>query len=153
VQKTSLFVPTQHYEDLLCESCGTESLRYIISDHALRVDKLRKIADDPDFRKYVSVCSNDTEDGKNCGECFGCWKTMIPLDLLGKLDYFGERFDLDRYNKERSSVFEKMIRFSFRPEADAAREVVRQVLDLADETDSDAASMFIGVWDSIKNNG
>jgi hypothetical protein len=46
-----------------------------------------------------------------------------------------------------------MIRFSFRPEADAAREVVRQILDLADETDSDAANMFIGVWDSIKNNG
>jgi hypothetical protein len=45
-----------------------------------------------------------------------------------------------------------MIRFSFRPEADAAREVVRQILDLADETDSDAANMFIGVWESINNN-
>ena len=151
VRHTSLFVPTQHYEDLICESCSTESMRYIISDHEIRTSKLKTIADDPDFRKYVSVCSNDTEDGKNCGECFGCWKTMVPLDILGKLDDFSERFDLDRYYGNRRSIFEKLIRYSFRPEADAAREIVRQIIDLAEETESEAGNEFVDVWHDISD--
>ena len=150
LNQASLFATTQSYEDLICGSCGTETLRYLNSDHETRTQKLKAIADDPDFQKYAAVCFNDTEDGRGCGECSGCWKTMVPLDILGKLDRFGARFDLDRYYRERRSVFRDFISFSFRPEAAAVRESVRQILDLAEETGGEAGEEFAKAWQEIK---
>ena len=120
-----------------------------MSDHAERVDKIRVIADDPDFRASVSVCSNYTEDGRGCGECYGCWKTMIPLDILGKLDGYEDRFDLDRYRADRKAVFRDLIRFSERPEAVSARETVSQCRRLAEEEKSEAGREFLEVLETI----
>lgn len=150
IGQASLFIPTQAYEDLICGSCGTESLRCMNSDHQTRIEKLKAIADDPDFQRYATVCFNDSEDGRGCGECSGCWKTMVPLDILGKLDSFGARFDLDRYYRERRSVFADLINFSYRPEAASVRESVRQILDLAEETGGEAGAEFTEVWQEIK---
>jgi len=140
-----LFVPTQHYEDILVECCQTETLRYVNSDHVTRTEKLRVIADNPDFQRYASVCFNIREDAKNCGECYGCWKTMIPLDMLGKLHLFGEVFDLPKYYANRRQTFQDLILFSHRPEASSARETVRQLITLAreKEEENEAAKLFL----------
>ena len=37
---------------------------------------------------------------------------MIPLDIMGKLDSFGESFDLDKYHADRKKVFADLIGFS-----------------------------------------
>ena len=34
------------------------------SDHQTRIEKLKAIADDPDFQRYATVCFNDSEDGR-----------------------------------------------------------------------------------------
>ena len=142
-EEASLFA--SHYEDLMCESCMTEVFRVIVSDHEGRYAKLEAIADDPVFQKVVSVCSDNTEDEKNCGECFGCWKTLIPLDMLGKLDKYKERFDLEKYYQNRRGVFENMIRFSRRPECGMPRKVVAQILEHADES-GEAGALFKEVY-------
>ena len=131
--EVSLFVPTQHYENLLCDSCSTETLDYVTSDHESRSVKLRALADDVDAQKYMAVCYQPGENGENCGECYACWKTMIPLDIIGKLDSFRESFDLDKYYANRKKVFTDLIRFSQRPEASSARDSVRQFAKLAEE--------------------
>ena len=113
-------------------------------------NELKAIADDPDFQRYAAVCFNDSEDGRGCGECIGCWKAMVPLDILGKLDSFGARFDLDRYYRERRTVFMDLVNFSFRPEAASVRESVRQILDLAEETGGEAGAEFTEAWREIK---
>lgn len=141
----SLFKP--HYEDLLCECCSSEDFRFIISDHEERYTKLQVIADDVDFQKLVEVCDNiDVVCEKNCGDCFGCWKTMVPLDMLGKLDKYSERFDLDKYYSNRSGVFEKMIRFSQRPESELPRRIVAQILKHVDES-REVGALFKEVYE------
>ena len=147
--EVSLFSPTQHYEDLLCESLQTETFRYMTSDHDLRTDKIKAIADEEDFQEYAEVCFNQLAGHKNCGKCYGCWKTMIPLDLIGKLDKFQKCFDLDEYYKNRREIFADLIRFSFLPASSSARETVRQILGLAESVPSDAGSEFIEVFNSI----
>jgi len=149
VYNTDLFAPSQHYEDFLCECCETESLRYRVSDHETRINKLRAIADDEDAAHFLSVCFNDAKNGVNCGECFGCWKTMIPLDILGKLPNFSKCFDLDKYYKNRKKIMEDLIHFSMRPEAEAAREMVRQILELSESVQNEAASDFLEVYGKI----
>ena len=146
VEEISLFSPTQHYENLICASCGTEKLHYMISDHITRVDKIRAIADDADFRDFASVCFNTDENVSNCGECYGCMKTMIPLDILGKLDRFEKPFDTAKYYANRQGVFKDLILFSKRPEASAARESVRQLVRLSLEADNEAGREFLDAY-------
>lgn len=139
----SLFAPTQHYESLLTDSCRTESLSYINSDRALRTEKLRILADNKDAQDYLSVCFQIRKKADNCGECYGCWKTMVPLDIMGKLSSFGNSFDLDKYYTNRRKVFRELIDFSRRPEATSARDCVKQFVSLAEMESTEAAQQFL----------
>ena len=97
--KTGLIVPTQNYENLLCDCCKTETLDYVSSDFTKRFEKIDRLSDDDLAAKYLDVCFNFK--GKNCGECYGCLKTILVLDLLGKLDKYSNVFDLEKYYSDR----------------------------------------------------
>ena len=145
VYEPTLFGPTQHYETLLVDSLQTETFRYVSSDHGKRTEKLRALADDEVFRKNVTVCFDTKKDGGNCGVCYGCMKTMMPLDMLGKLDGFGESFDLGSYYRERRDRFRFLLDFAKRPEASSARETVRQLKELAQTEQTEAGRIFLEV--------
>ncbi len=147
--EVSLTVPTQHYEGLLCDCCQTETLHYMTSDDATRPDKLRVLADDRDAQDYLAVCYNAGPHGENCGMCYACDKTIIPLDIMGKLDLFRKSFDVDEYYARREAVFEDLIRYSLQPEAVSARESVRQIIRLAEEEDSEAGRLFLKMVSEI----
>ena len=146
-EAASLFVPTQHYEGLLCRSLRTETFRYISSDNDSRITKLKALADDRIFQKTASVCFNTGKNGENCGECYGCMKTMIPLDVMGRLDGFGASFDLERYYNHREQIFRSLIDFSRRPEASSARQTVRQIYELSKEENTSGAGLFRNVYE------
>ena len=148
-EEPSLF--QSHYEDFVSECCMTENFRIVVSDHEERFTKLQVIADDPDFQKFVSTCSNEMIDDKNCGECYVCWKTMIPLDMIGKLDKYGECFDLEKYYKNRRKVFEQMIRFSMRPELVAPKKIVNQILRHADSS-GEVGALFKEVYEECQRD-
>ncbi len=150
--EASLTVPTQHYEGLICDCCRTETLHYMNSDVVSRPEKLEALADDADARKYLLVCFNTGKQEKNCGRCYACMKTMIPLDVMGKLDRFEACFDLDKYDREREEVFESLVLFSQRPEASSARETVQQILQLADRYDNAAGTLFRSVYERISRS-
>ena len=145
--KASLFAPTQSYEEVLCRSLRTETLRYMSSDKCLRTEKIREIADDELFRKYAKVCFDTGRNGENCGVCFGCLKTIIPLDLQGKLDGFEKSFDLDTYRRNKEELFRFFVEFSKNSEADATRTMVHQLLDIANKEKSEAGDMFIRAYE------
>ena len=98
---------------------------------------------------YTLHCYDAGPHGENCGMCYACEKTIIPLDIIGKLDLFRKSFDVDGYYARREAVFEELIRFSRRPEAASARESVRQIIRLAEEEDSEAGRLFLEK-DSVK---
>ena len=145
----SLLVPTQHYEDLICESCRTETLHYVTSDHEIRSEKLRTLAEDEDAGKYTAVCYQPGENGENCGRCYACMKTIIPLDIMGKLDRFRACFDLDAYYSNRKNVYRELITFSFRPEASSARDSVRQFIRLSEQEKTEPGVAFLDEYNAI----
>lgn len=64
----------------------------------MRSDKVKYISDFPDTYEFLHVCWSDE---KNCGECRKCIRTMVQLDLAGKLDRYTESFDVEKYYAER----------------------------------------------------
>ena len=79
-------------------------------------------------------------------------KTLIPLDIMGRLDGFGRSFDLDKYYRNRRDGFRALIRFSRRPEASSARDSVRQFIDLAGKERSEAGTLFLEEYETLKDH-
>ena len=44
----------------------------------------------------------------NCSACGKCMKTMLTLDILGKLDNFSKSFDLEKYNKSKRKYIKSL---------------------------------------------
>lgn len=66
-----------------------------------RADKTRLVAEVPDAWTSLDVCGY-SRDGSNCSRCPKCLRTMLTLELLGLLDRFESRFDLDTYSQHRT---------------------------------------------------
>ena len=64
-----------------------------------RVDKVANIADWDVAQKHLNVCWRYTPDGSNCGHCPKCFRTMLALEILGKLDKFAAVFNIDEYKR------------------------------------------------------
>jgi hypothetical protein len=81
-------------ENLDCISAGCEYSR---------VEKTIKVADFDLARRYLNVCGSDNGEGTNCSRCFKCRRTLVTLDILGKLELFAGVFDLNHYRRHRSA--------------------------------------------------
>lgn len=97
---------SQHYEALLCQCLSTESLSFILSDYATRVEKTITIADDKLVQKYLDVCFCFN----SCGKCSKCIRTLATLDIIGKVDHFGEVFDIEYFKKHRAEVYFEILK-------------------------------------------
>ena len=84
----------------------TESLDII--DDGNFLDRSRKtalIAGYPLAAKHLNVCyGHDTLD-TNCSVCPKCARTLLTLELLGKLDDFSAVFDIPKYRREVRTRF------------------------------------------------
>jgi hypothetical protein len=92
--------------------------------HMTRVEKTALIADWPYAQRWLDVCVNASADNRNCGACKKCCRTALTLELLGKLEAFRDRFDLDRYRSARAKFISYMLLHS-------EDSLVSDVLDLA----------------------
>ena len=80
---------------------STESLD-LVDDGNLydRSMKTVLVAGYPPASKYLNVCyGHDTLD-TNCSVCPKCVRTLLTLDILGKLEAFSGVFDIARYKRE-----------------------------------------------------
>jgi hypothetical protein len=71
-----------------------------------RVDKTDYISDFSIAQDNLMVCCLEDE---NCGTCLKCKRTLITLDVLGKVDLFAKSFNLGEYNKNRISFFKYLL--------------------------------------------
>lgn len=72
-----------------------------------RLQKTEMIADMADAFDRLDVCIGPAEkrvQTRNCSTCEKCRRTMLTLDVLGKLQNFAGSFDLDLYKKHREET-------------------------------------------------
>lgn len=138
-----LTVPTQNYENFICDNIKTESFDFVNSDNVRRLDKLKLLCDDKDFMNCANVCFNSF--AINCGECFGCLKTMIMLDLLGKLKNFNKVFDLDKYYKNRFKYIDFIASSAKKTELLSLNEAWNDIVDYAKSHDTELSKYIRGL--------
>ena len=97
----SLSEGSEHYEMLLCQSLSTESCTFILSDYVTRIEKTEAIADWDVAWNYLDVCFNF----RNCGRCAKCYRTLLTLDLMGKVDNFSPVFDVDAFRRDKNRAY------------------------------------------------
>ncbi len=99
----------KHHADLAvaCDSyliplIKTERTELIIDGcQYRRVDKIKNIADWDIAQKYLNVCLiQKGADSTNCGDCPKCARTLLTLDILGKLDNFAKIFDVEKWRSK-----------------------------------------------------
>lgn len=102
--KNSSKKDTAYYELLSLQCFSTHNLRlYSEGSTKDRLEKTRAIVDDKLAQKYLHVCCTK---GYNCGTCLKCRRTLLTLDILGKLDDFRESFDIDYYKAHRNEYLD-----------------------------------------------
>lgn len=70
--------------DIVSVNClGTENLDFVLTGcDRKRVDKVKRIADDPIVKKHLFICSTPVHD-KNCSRCAKCTQTMLEYYVNG----------------------------------------------------------------------
>jgi len=115
---------TGYYESLLAPLLSTESMELVIANPNMsRIDKTRFIIETPLAQKYLYVCwkeliANRWPDSEvarikdnylNCTRCDKCKRTLLAIDLMGKLSSYKEIFDLSHWEQVKDSYIAKVI--------------------------------------------
>jgi hypothetical protein len=81
---------------------STESLEALsVGCQRSRVEKTARLSDFEASYRFLNVCSDPGAFGVNCSTCSKCCRTLLTLELLGKIDEYGAVFDLSRYSRAR----------------------------------------------------
>lgn len=94
-----LWTDPAHYELLMIKALHHKDMEIHIEGPVTRMDKTDFIADFPIVQNRLSVCW--PRPYNSCGICPKCVRTLVDLDVLGKLDKFGAIFDLPHYKENR----------------------------------------------------
>ncbi len=84
---------------------STESIDFFSSGARLnRVERTALISNFPLTHKHLDVCTAPQfKDGYlNCSVCDKCMRTMLTLDLLGKLHLYEQVFNIEKYKQKKS---------------------------------------------------
>jgi hypothetical protein len=111
-------IPLLSTETFDCISAGCEYSR---------VQKTIRVADLELAHRYLNVCASDNGKGTNCSTCFKCRRTLVTLDILGKLDQFAGVFDLRHYRRHRSAYIVALLRNGDHPFLEEMLEYARTV--------------------------
>ena len=91
-------------EHVLCQWLSDGTLRIVpYGTNKKRLKKVLAIADYRPAQLRLNVCNSVRTLEKNCSVCSKCRRSMLDLELLGKLDLFKEAFDVDLYRKRFKS--------------------------------------------------
>jgi hypothetical protein len=87
-----------------------------------RVEKTLRASTVPESYDALDVCvtASHAGPGMNCSRCWKCLRTMLTLDIAGKLDFYSSCFDLDVYEKHKANFMAETL-ISQKP---LAREIV-----------------------------
>ncbi|WP_292992837.1 hypothetical protein [Nitrosomonas sp.] len=88
-------------DPILLPLLSTESLEFIPDGTQYnRLEKTIHITNYEPVRRYLNVCVGSQESHENCSVCSKCCRTLMTLDLIGKLDEYTHLFDIKKYKKK-----------------------------------------------------
>ena len=90
---------------------STESLEFIsVGSQYSRVEKAMKVSELESSYRWLNVCWFPDTRGTNCSICSKCCRTLLSLEILGKLENYRNVFDLDKYRKVRNGYVRHVLR-------------------------------------------
>ena len=111
-----------YYEPLIASYLTTHTTRVLIANADMnRIDKTKYIYDIKYVQERLYVCAADIYNDKqnktyskdgypNCSECDKCTRTMFALELLGKLDFYSNQFNIHKYKYKKRELYDEMLR-------------------------------------------
>src|SRR5690625_1216259 len=111
-----------YYEPLIASYLTTHTTRVLIANADMnRIDKTKYISDIKYVQERLYVCAADIHNEKqnktyskdgypNCSECDKCTRTMFALELLGKLDFYSNQFNIHKYKYKKRELYDEMLR-------------------------------------------
>jgi len=90
---------------------STETLECIsVGSQYSRVEKTKKVSVMEPSHKWLNVCWFPDARGGNCSVCLKCCRTLLSLEILGKLEEYRNVFDLEKYRKVRNAYIRHLLR-------------------------------------------
>lgn len=74
-----------------------------------RIEKTIRVAEIAESYRFLDVCVDEDPSKINCSACYKCMRTMLTLDIAGKLERYSMVFDLDTYRKNRDFFIEEVL--------------------------------------------
>lgn len=100
-----------YYELLSLQCFSIPGLRlYSEGGEKSRFEKTRELVDYEPAQKHLHVCLTKPT---NCNTCTKCKRTLVTLDLLGKLDNFSNVFNIDYYKNHKKKYYRWLIEQHF----------------------------------------
>jgi hypothetical protein len=98
---------TSAYDILNMAMLSTESVQlYSSGSQYTRVQKTALIADFSPTWSHLNVCVTGEY---NCSCCFKCMRTLLTLEILGKIDAYANVFDLKKYASKRERYIAQIL--------------------------------------------
>ena len=100
--KADLFTPPGYNELLTIPTLSTETTEFICGGKdCTRLEKTKELCDYNYSKKYLNVCNHE----QNCGHCTKCYRTLVTLEVLDKLQDYKDMFDIEEYKKNRCKAY------------------------------------------------
>lgn len=124
-----------YYDLINAKALAANSLELYISGLTEnRIEKTRAISDNEVTFRNLNVCLitpdnknlNSENNAPNCSKCFKCARTMVTLDILGKLDNFSDVFDLKVFNKNKFKYLAELKYKQYRSNDVLAKEIFKE---------------------------
>ena len=96
-----------HYEKWMLPLLSTENINFYSANKSMsRFEKTELLTSYELSFNNLLVCWYE---GENCGRCDKCIRTLVTLDLIGKLAFYKNSFDIDNYKKNRKKYITRVI--------------------------------------------
>jgi hypothetical protein len=90
---------------------STETLECIsVGSQYSRVEKTMKVSELESSYRWLNVCWWPVTKATNCSVCPKCCRTLLTLEIIGKLEKYKSVFNLDKYRKVRNSYVRYVLR-------------------------------------------
>ncbi len=128
---------TANYDLINSISLTTNALEFfIVGMMRRRIQKTEALSNYPVTYKSLNVCLVTSDYDKvnisnsealNCSKCFKCIRTMVSLDVIGKLQLYGDVFDLNIYKENKAKYIAQIIYHYYRSKNVFSSEIIKEM--------------------------